>query len=391
LAFVVAFSYCQAKAENRELEGACSWHQTGNCAWDGPREEDNDLGCNVDVPATVSGYCLCEDGRKEMKKGCVAGEYDTCSGACLATEKKCDDLEAWCPEIDKDVDCCSPYIQTKCPGLCNTCPAIHCEWDEWVEGECSAECGVGTKTNTRVKLVTEANGGTCDGQPTETLECKDKECPIHCEWNDWMLGECSLTCGGGMLTKTRKEKVKAQFGGEECPGPHTIEESCNVQECPVDCVWSDWTLGTCSVTCGDGVRENHRFKETEALFGGVPCEGLSVHTEACINRVCPDQCCSLNDVPDECLGLCMEEDDTSIAERSAFTSICDKYQSTVVKCTVEGGDTCTCSTPSAGTAEHNEITCTNGETTYCAEDQECYATTAFNYGQLSSACRVPTE
>ena len=50
-----------------------------------------------------------------------------------------------------------------------------------------------------------------------------------------------------------------------------------------------------------------------------------------------DQCCSLNDVPDECLGLCMEEDDTSIAERSAFTSICDKYQSTVVKCTVEGG------------------------------------------------------
>ena len=53
-------------------------------------------------------------------------------------------------------------------------------------------------------------------------------------------------------------------------------------------------------------------------------------------------------------------------------------------------DTCTCSTPSAGTAEHNEITCTNGETTYCAEDQECYATTAFNYGQLSSACRVPT-
>ena len=50
-----------------------------------------------------------------------------------------------------------------------------------------------------------------------------------------------------------------------------------------------------------------------------------------------DQCCALNDVPDECLGLCMEDVDTSIAERSAFTSICDKYQSTVVKCTVEGG------------------------------------------------------
>ena len=55
--------------------------------------------------------------------------------------------------------------------------AIHCEWDEWVLGECSAECGVGTKTNTRVKLVEEKNGGTCDGHPTEIVECKDKECP----------------------------------------------------------------------------------------------------------------------------------------------------------------------------------------------------------------------
>ena len=55
----------------------------------------------------------------------------------------------------------------------------------------------------------------------------------------------------------------------------------------VDCRWSDWTLGTCSVTCGDGVRENHRFKEQEELYGGVPCEGVAFHTEPCINRVCP--------------------------------------------------------------------------------------------------------
>ena len=37
-------------------------------------------------------------------------------------EKKCDDLEAWCPEIDTAKDCCAPYIQTKCPGSCDTCP-----------------------------------------------------------------------------------------------------------------------------------------------------------------------------------------------------------------------------------------------------------------------------
>ena len=54
---------------------------------------------------------------------------------------------------------------------------IHCVWDEWKEGECSATCGTGTRTNTRSKLVTEANGGTCTGQPTEIMDCKIQECP----------------------------------------------------------------------------------------------------------------------------------------------------------------------------------------------------------------------
>ena len=54
---------------------------------------------------------------------------------------------------------------------------IPCEWDEWVIGHCSAECGVGTRTNTRVKRVEELNGGTCTGQPEEIEECMDKECP----------------------------------------------------------------------------------------------------------------------------------------------------------------------------------------------------------------------
>ena len=55
--------------------------------------------------------------------------------------------------------------------------AVHCEWDDWVMGSCSAECGTGTRINTRVKLVEERNGGTCTGRPTEVLQCQDKECP----------------------------------------------------------------------------------------------------------------------------------------------------------------------------------------------------------------------
>ena len=54
---------------------------------------------------------------------------------------------------------------------------IHCEWDEWVMGECSRTCGTGTQVNNRTKLVEEANGGTCNGQPSEIVECNTQPCP----------------------------------------------------------------------------------------------------------------------------------------------------------------------------------------------------------------------
>ena len=55
---------------------------------------------------------------------------------------------------------------------------------------------------------------------------------VHCEWDDWVIGKCSKSCGGGMQKQTRKVKHEAQFGGEDCPGKHTLEISGNVQECP---------------------------------------------------------------------------------------------------------------------------------------------------------------
>ena len=59
--------------------------------------------------------------------------------------------------------------------ICNL--ALHCVWGDWVNGTCSAECDWGTQINTRVKDVEEANGGWCSGEPTETVMCKEKECP----------------------------------------------------------------------------------------------------------------------------------------------------------------------------------------------------------------------
>ena len=53
--------------------------------------------------------------------------------------------------------------------------------------------------------------------------------------------------------------------------------------------------------------------------------------------------------------------------------------------------TCTCSNPGEGLFGKNEMRCSNGEIRSCSQNQECYATKAFVYGQWSNGCRVPGD
>ena len=55
---------------------------------------------------------------------------------------------------------------------------------------------------------------------------------VDCQWDEWMEGQCSKTCGGGTQIDTRREKIKAAYGGEECFGPSNVTKECNTQECP---------------------------------------------------------------------------------------------------------------------------------------------------------------
>ena len=47
-----------------------------------------------------------------------------------------------------------------------------------------------------------------------------------------------------------------------------------------------------------------------------------------------EQCCTENGVPDNCLGLCVEEQKADLDRRAAFLSICDKFQDIVERCTI---------------------------------------------------------
>ena len=55
---------------------------------------------------------------------------------------------------------------------------------------------------------------------------------VHCEWGEWVAGECSSTCGEGLRTDTRAQVVSAKNGGIECEGEASVTEICHAGDCP---------------------------------------------------------------------------------------------------------------------------------------------------------------
>ena len=55
---------------------------------------------------------------------------------------------------------------------------------------------------------------------------------VHCEWDDWEIGECSKECDAGTRIDTRSPKVMAANGGLECSGLSNVTKICNTHKCP---------------------------------------------------------------------------------------------------------------------------------------------------------------
>jgi hypothetical protein len=91
-----------------------------------------------------------------------------------------------------------------------------------------------------------------------------------CEVSEWIPGECSKQCKGGVQTLTR-QVIIPNVKGADCP-PLSMQQSCNTQDCPVDCSmgeWSGWT--TCSSKCGGGIMQRIRNVKERAQHGGKVC------------------------------------------------------------------------------------------------------------------------
>lgn len=177
--------------------------------------------------------------------------------------------------------------------ICNidTC-AIHCQWNTWQWGPCSKTCGTGIKNATRTKHTTESDGGTCTGSDFKWDTCNTNGCPVDCEWDDWIDGTCNATCGGGFLTNTRTEQTTQLNGGMACNGSATVTVTCNEDECPVDCNWGEWMAWqTCSVSCGGGSQTRVRFPNNPvANYGGDDCVGDDEECQDCNLGACPSTC-----------------------------------------------------------------------------------------------------
>jgi len=110
-----------------------------------------------------------------------------------------------------------------------------------------------------------------------------------CEVTDWQMEDCSVSCGGGTMTKARKVVVHPVGKGMRCP-PLEEEVSCNMKPCPVDCVLGDWSgWSSCSAECGGGVKERSRNIKVEASNSGTPCESTE-EEQACGMQSCDEDC-----------------------------------------------------------------------------------------------------
>eukprot|EP01127_Copromyxa_protea_P014526 TRINITY_DN4066_c0_g1_i1.p1 TRINITY_DN4066_c0_g1~~TRINITY_DN4066_c0_g1_i1.p1 ORF type:complete len:1449 (-),score=281.84 TRINITY_DN4066_c0_g1_i1:32-4378(-) len=154
---------------------------------------------------------------------------------------------------------------------------VDCLWTEWTTwSDCSAACGTGNTTRTRVQNPAAANfGKACTGVGFEQTTCNTNHCPVDCVWGEWSDWVCSTTCGEGIKKQTRKPSVVADFGGVECAGPISQVSSCKNEECPSGCSWSNWGPYSSCTRCGE---ERTRIR---SLTGDAECKGKQTGTAQC--------------------------------------------------------------------------------------------------------------
>ena len=219
------------------------------------------------------------------------GRYDNCSAECGGGVRT-RTFEITTASAHGGV-ACAESAQAVHAIACNVqdCSApVDCfgEFGEW--SECSVPCAGGERSRVFQVVVAAANGGaaaTCDyvDDAVETEACNAEPCPVDCEGSWSAFTACTLSCGGGSRQRDFFVTQSAAHGGHEltCNASHGSAEieSCNEENCAVDCSgdWGDWS--TCDATdCGQSWQSRSYTITTTASSGGATCNTSSGSVES---------------------------------------------------------------------------------------------------------------
>ncbi|CAJ1456821.1 unnamed protein product [Effrenium voratum] len=218
-------------------------------------------------------------------QGCATSCGDSTKKRLRFEQIKANEQGAPCSgESEQEMSCSQP-----------ACP-VDCALGEWLEWNvCSVSCGPGITERTRAITLPPQNGGKeCDAQDLlyEKKYCSFPTCPVDCEWLDWTdWSVCTVSCASGTSGRSRVVKTASAYGGKDCTGDTSQQRQCDNADCPVDCVYSDWSAWMkCSVTCGTGNQERERVIRKEPKNGGKTCLGDLVDNQACTEKPCPIDC-----------------------------------------------------------------------------------------------------
>jgi len=132
-----------------------------------------------------------------------------------------------CPPLEREKLC----GQKKCPVDC-----VMSAWSGW--SKCTKDCESGVQSKTRSILTKPRNGGKGCDAVQESRACHTGSCDRDCTLVDWgAWAPCSMACGGGRTTRTRKVLVPIRGQGK-CPkkeaGERLAEKVCNNHDCVGD-------------------------------------------------------------------------------------------------------------------------------------------------------------
>ncbi|GFS46965.1 hemicentin-1 [Trichonephila inaurata madagascariensis] len=163
-------------------------------------------------------------------------EWSLCSSSCgggtRERKRKCDSpFPAYGGHY-----CIGQHVQID---YCNNaeCP-VNGEWGPWSPwGSCSSSCNKGQKKRFRAcdNPAPAGGGRECSGSAQETEICNAHLCPVDGKWSEWSgWSACSATCGIGVRSRTRICNDPDPFyGGKECSGDSEEFEECGDEACDV--------------------------------------------------------------------------------------------------------------------------------------------------------------